>query len=230
MNADVFILQLLPVRMAVNTNLKVSIGERVERAANLIAQADSLIVAAGAGMGIDSGLPDFRGKQGFWRAYPALRRAGIDFARLATPNAFKSISPTAWGFYGHRLLTYRQTQPHLGFDLLRQWGGRVRHGIAVFTSNVDGQFQKAGFDSKLVHECHGSLHRLQCLQPCHAGIWSAEQFNPIVDVDACKLVNDQPKCPICGELARPNILMFSDSNWLDDFELQQAEVLSVWLP
>ena len=41
----------------------------VERAASLIEQADALIVAAGAGMGVDSGLPDFRGKDGFWRAY-----------------------------------------------------------------------------------------------------------------------------------------------------------------
>jgi NAD-dependent SIR2 family protein deacetylase len=45
----------------------------VERAASLIEQADALIVAAGAGMGVDSGMPDFRGKDGFWRAYRALR-------------------------------------------------------------------------------------------------------------------------------------------------------------
>ena len=47
------------------------LSEAVELAAALIDQADALIVAAGAGMGIDSGLPDFRGKEGFWRAYPA---------------------------------------------------------------------------------------------------------------------------------------------------------------
>ena len=41
-------------------------------AAELIADADALIIAAGAGMGVDSGLPDFRGNEGFWRAYPAL--------------------------------------------------------------------------------------------------------------------------------------------------------------
>lgn len=46
-----------------------------EHAASLIEQADALIVAAGAGMGVDSGLPDFRGAEGFWQAYPALREA-----------------------------------------------------------------------------------------------------------------------------------------------------------
>jgi NAD-dependent SIR2 family protein deacetylase len=39
-----------------------------ERAAEAIREADSLIVAAGAGIGVDSGLPDFRGAEGFWRA------------------------------------------------------------------------------------------------------------------------------------------------------------------
>ena len=40
-------------------------------AAELIAQADGLLITAGAGMGIDSGMPDFRGENGFWKAYPA---------------------------------------------------------------------------------------------------------------------------------------------------------------
>jgi len=62
-----------------------SIDSSVERAASLIEQAEALIVAAGAGMGVDSGLPDFRGKHGFWRAYPALREAGIDFYSIASP-------------------------------------------------------------------------------------------------------------------------------------------------
>ena len=44
----------------------------LEAAAELISQADALIITAGAGMGVDSGLPDFRSKDGFWKAYPAL--------------------------------------------------------------------------------------------------------------------------------------------------------------
>ena len=71
----------------------------VERAASLIEQADALIVAAGAGMGVDSGLPVFRGKDGFWRAYPALRAAQIDFYNIASPSAFHSSRERAWGFY-----------------------------------------------------------------------------------------------------------------------------------
>jgi NAD-dependent SIR2 family protein deacetylase len=47
-------------------------------------------------MGVDSGLPDFRGKDGFWRVYPALRDAKIDFYEIASPSAFRSWPVRAW--------------------------------------------------------------------------------------------------------------------------------------
>ena len=51
--------------------------DSIARAAALIAQSDALIVTVGAGMGVDSGHPDFRGKEGFWKAYPALGREQV---------------------------------------------------------------------------------------------------------------------------------------------------------
>ena len=88
---------------------------REQRAADLIVRADALIVTDGAGMGVDSGLPDFRGPEGFWGAYPALGRARIRFEDIANPQAFEDDPHLAWGFYGHRLNRYRATQPHEGF-------------------------------------------------------------------------------------------------------------------
>jgi NAD-dependent SIR2 family protein deacetylase len=196
-------------------------------ASELIQQADGLIVAAGAGMGVDSGLPDFRGNEGFWKAYPALGKAQMEFTRVASPATFRRDPSLAWGFYGHRLALYRHTTPHAGFALLRQWADRMPHGAAVFTSNVDGQFQKAGFDN--VYECHGSIHHLQCLTPCSADIWSAAEFTPDVDADACRLLNTPPHCPHCKALARPNILMFGDGEWLEQRSADQAERLGNWL-
>src|SRR3990167_565644 len=108
-------------------------SDELERAADLLADADALIVAAGAGMGVDSGLPDFRGREGFWRAYPALREAELDFTQIAAPKAFRTAPERAWGFYGHRLALYRRTTPHAGFALLRHWGARMLHGLSVFT-------------------------------------------------------------------------------------------------
>ena len=146
----------------------------IARAAELIADADALLVTAGAGMGVDSGLPDFRGNEGFWNAYPALGRARMAFTSVASPRTFRADPALAWGFYGHRLALYRATVPHAGFDLLRGWGGRMEHGTGVFTSNVDGQFQAAGFDPQRIAECHGSIHHLQCMQPCRPETWPAE--------------------------------------------------------
>ncbi|WP_374586358.1 NAD-dependent deacetylase [Pseudoduganella sp.] len=199
------------------------------RAADLIAQSDGLVIAAGAGMGVDSGLPDFRGNEGFWKAYPALGRARMEFASVASPRTFQEDPALAWGFYGHRLALYRATMPHEGLALLQSWGAAMDHGSFVFTSNVDGQFQKAGFDQRAIYECHGSIHHLQCLEPCCSKIWPADDFVPDVDANACRLRNDAPRCPECGGLARPNILMFGDWNWIERRSELQAARLEAWL-
>jgi NAD-dependent SIR2 family protein deacetylase len=199
-----------------------------ERAAEIVANADALIIAAGAGLGVDSGLPDFRGREGFWRAYPALGRARLDFTDIANPEAFRTRPALAWGFYGHRLDLYRRTVPHAGFDILRALGVSLPHGAFVFTSNVDGQFQKAGFPDDQVVEAHGSIHRLQCLQPCSVKTWPATRFVPEVDVEQCQLLNQAPRCPFCGALARPNILMFGDWAWVSDEAERKQRQFEAW--
>ncbi|MCM8595863.1 Sir2 family NAD-dependent protein deacetylase [Accumulibacter sp.] len=199
------------------------------RCAELIGEADGLLVTAGAGIGVDSGLPDFRGPQGFWGAYPALGRARIAFEQIANPAAFAARPRLAWGFYGHRLALYRRTVPHEGFAILRRIGERMGHGAFVFTSNVDGQFQKAGFASERISECHGSIHHLQCLAGCHEGIWPADDFAPQIDDDECLLTGDFPCCPRCSGIARPNILMFGDWGWLSERSDAQERRLDAWL-
>ena len=110
----------------------------IPRVAALIAQADALLITAGAGMSVDSGLPDFRGGQGFWRAYPPLEKLRISFEEMAQPHWFDSQPEMAWAFYGHRQQLYRGTKPHLGFAMLLDWGRAMRGGYFVVTSNVDG--------------------------------------------------------------------------------------------
>src|SRR5438093_10269086 len=88
-------------------------------AAEAIRSAEALLIGAGAGMGVDSGLPDFRGDEGFWKAYPPFKKLGLSFVELANPNWFHSDPALAWGFYGHRRNLYRSTQPHQGFAILK---------------------------------------------------------------------------------------------------------------
>jgi NAD-dependent SIR2 family protein deacetylase len=185
------------------------------RAADLLREADGLLIGAGAGIGVDSGLPDFRGDHGFWRAYPPLAARGIRFVEIANPRSFATNPELAWGFYGHRLALYRDTAPHEGFAILRDIGARLPHGAFVFTSNVDGQFQRAGFGDDRLVECHGSIHHLQCTRPCSDATWPAEAVDPVIDPASCLMTPPLPRCPHCGALARPNILMFGDGRWLD---------------
>lgn len=199
-----------------------------QRAAELIARADALIITAGAGMGVDSGLPDFRGPEGFWNAYPALARARLRFEDIANPQAFEQDPWLAWGFYGHRLKLYRETVPHEGFRILLDLAGRLPHGAFVFTSNVDGQFQKAGFDEARIVECHGSIHHLQCLNRCGEHIWSAGGLRPVVDEESCRITSRLPECPLCRSPARPNILMFGDWGWVRSRSYEQELEFRSW--
>jgi len=202
--------------------------ESVERAAEAIAGAKALLITAGAGMGVDSGLPDFRGDEGFWTAYPPFREKGLTFVDLASPGWFEDDPELAWGFYGHRLELYRRTVPHRGFDVLRRLAKRAGRSF-VFTSNVDGQFQRAGFPEDSIVECHGSIHHLQCLDRCDGSIWPADAFVPVVDEAECRLVNALPTCPACGGIARPNVLMFGDWGWLPARQQAQEARLEAWL-
>ena len=202
------------------------LDERVRRAAELVAGAEALLVCAGAGIGVDSGLPDFRGNEGFWRAYPPYERLGMGFTDAANPANFVDDPAFAWGFYGHRLNLYRRTEPHEGFDLLRRWGAPLQGGLRVFTSNVDGHFQKAGFEPREIAECHGSIHRLQCLEPCTDDVWPADDLEIDVDTDTMRAVSELPRCRNCGAIARPNILMFGDWSWVPHDTEERA--LTTW--
>jgi NAD-dependent SIR2 family protein deacetylase len=204
----------------------------IQLAANVIRDADALVVAAGAGMGVDSGLPDFRGPQGFWRAYPPYQRLRLDFVDLANPRWFRDDPSLAWGFYGHRFQLYRATPPHAGFAILKKWADRLPHGAFVFTSNVDGHFQRAGFAEESVVECHGSIHWLQCTGRCGSNPWPVDPATTeLIEVDehSMRARPPYPSCPACGALARPNILMFGDWQWDSSRTAAQELRLETWL-
>jgi NAD-dependent SIR2 family protein deacetylase len=207
----------------------VNVDTNIHQAAEAINACDALLITAGAGMGVDSGLPDFRGKQGFWRAYPAIAGMGLSFEEMADPAWFNSNPRLAWAFYGHRLNLYRQTAPHPGFRQLLEIGIAKRAGYFVFTSNVDGQFQKAVFAPERVVECHGSIHHLQCTDRCTDEIWDAADESVHVDETSFRAHEPLPRCRSCPALARPNILMFGDWSWVSDRTESQDARLSEWL-
>ncbi len=199
--------------------------EAIPSAARAISNAESLLFGAGAGLGVDSGLPDFRGDAGFWRAYPPFQKLGLSFADLANPRWFVKDPRLAWGFYGHRLNLYRVTEPHAGFAILKRWADEKP--ARIYTSNVDGQFQKAGLNE--VCEVHGSILHAQCMRPCNDEIWRIDTTRIAVDETSFRAEGELPHCPRCGALARPNILMFSDAEWVLTRSLHQEKALMSWL-
>ena len=157
-------------------------------AVELIRKADGILITAGAGMSVDSGLPDFRSVGGFWNAYPMFKSRNINFQDIATPLAYETHQELAYWFYGHRLSQYRATIPHDGYQILKRWAESKPHGYFVFTSNVDGHFQKAGFEEGRIYEVHGTLERLQCVHNCRDLSWSAKEFQPVVDNENLRLL------------------------------------------
>lgn len=198
------------------------------RAKELLEECDALFITAGAGMGVDSGLPDFRGVEGFWNAYPKARELGLGFEEMANPEWFESDPQLAWAFYGHRLHLYRDTVPHDGFSKLLKLSNTKKYGACVFTSNVDGQFQKAGFSDDVVMECHGSIHHMQCIDNCQGMLWSSDD-TCIEMEEGFKAKEPLPSCPFCGAMARPNILMFGDYGWEYARTDGQRERLGNWI-
>lgn len=198
-------------------------------AAKILKNADALLISAGAGIGVDSGLPDFRGNEGFWKAYPPIAKLGKSFVEMANPHWFHHDPKLAWAFYGHRLNLYRRTAPHTGFTQLLDIARQKNGGYFVFTSNVDGQFQKAGYDDSQIEECHGSIHYFQCIKPCSNDIWDASAINVNVNKETFEALEPLPRCRNCGSTARPNVLMFGDWSWNARRTDHQSGKLVSWL-
>jgi NAD-dependent SIR2 family protein deacetylase len=162
---------------------------------------------------------------GFWKAYPPMKELGLDFQSMANPSLFETDPELAWGFYGHRLQLYRDTTPHRGFRILKEL--TLDRGIPafVFTTNVDGQFQKSGWPENRLVENHGSIHHLQCMYPMACGRPEARHIvdatpscaSPQVDPVTFRAESSSlPRCH-CEQreyIARPNILMFGDNMWV----------------
>lgn len=201
--------------------MKDVLENRFLEAAEVIKKARTLVITAGAGAGVDSGLPDYRGEKGFWKSYPMYEPLGINYYDAANPVHFSSDPAFGWGFYAHRIDLYRHTTPHRGFFLLQEWIKRYKMEYFVVTSNVDGQFQKAGFPEDKIYEIHGSIHFLQCLRPCSDDIWENTEIVP-VDLHTMR-ARKILRCPRCGEVSRPNVLMFGDFSWISRRSDQQDE-------
>ncbi len=116
-----------------------------------IAHAGALFVLTGAGMSAESGLPTFRGVNGYWGRYRV--------EDLASPQGFNRDPPTVWRWYNERIMAYRNAEPNPGHRALADLEDLVPD-LTIATQNVDSLHARAG--SKRVLELHGHLREARC--------------------------------------------------------------------
>src|SRR5262245_8204792 len=159
-----------------------------ERLARLIVEAQPCVVLTGAGVSTESGIPDFRSASGIWQRFDPMEYATID--------AFRRDPAKVWDFYSRRLDILVKARPNAAHVAL---AALERCGLveAVITQNVDRLHQAAG--SRRVIEVHGSIRSASCLACGHG-----EEFERVVELLPV------PRCLECGEVLKPDVVMFGE--------------------
>jgi NAD-dependent SIR2 family protein deacetylase len=201
-----------------------TMDQLVEQAALLIRQADAVAIFAGAGMGVDSGLEQYRGTDSLWTRSITVNNQEINYYDLMKPLAFREQPELAWGLIGNRMEKYSATTPHDGFAILKEL---VLHKeYFIVTSNIDEQFQKAGFNTLRIFEFHGSIFNTQCGERMECGTWRT----PYIKSSPESIHADPPfpECSTCYSYCRPNVLLFEDENFAPDISAEQQFRYMEW--
>lgn len=198
---------------------------RISQAAELIRAADGLIITAGAGLGVDSKLPDYRTSKGLYTAACEAQTVVGEFAQMGSAFYLDTDPEGFWKFQWWLYQQFLDNEPHTGYQNLLRMASSRRHGYIVYTSNVDQYFVRAGFAANRVFECHGSMRWLQCARNCHYALYqTAHAYKDMKEHN--RIV---PVCPQCGVYLRPNTMMFDDMNWVDEGYLAQYQIIDKWL-
>jgi NAD-dependent deacetylase len=168
-----------------------------------------IVVLTGAGISAESGIPTFRGADGFWRA------GSVHYQpeELATFAAFARMPAVLWGWYLYRRRMCTVAQPNAAHRALVDLERAVGDRFVLATQNVDGLHLRAGHDPERVFEVHGSLHRMRCMAEC-----SPPQPIPLAlgaDWPKDHVPEDEASllllhCERCGAWLRPHVLWFDE--------------------
>lgn len=145
-----------------------------------------IVFVTGAGISQESGIPTFRGKDGLWRNYDAMK--------LATIEAFYDNPKLIWEWYNERRMNIFQAQPNPGHEAIAELEKYAE--VVVLTQNIDGLHQKSG--SSRVLELHGSIVKIKC---------SVCDYKEEVLTEISEL---PPLCK-CGNILRPDVVWFGES-------------------
>lgn len=161
----------------------------IAEAAAIIKKSRSMIALTGAGISVESGIPDFRSSGGLWDKY--------DPSIYASIYSFRSMPEKVWEMIFELIEMTDKAKPnpaHLALAELE----KMNLLKAVITQNIDNLHQEAG--SRNVIEYHGNAKHLVCLQ-------CGEQYSPDeYDIDKRKV----PHCEMCGKILKPSVIFFGE--------------------
>jgi len=171
--------------------------------------ADRLvIVLTGAGISAESGIPTFRGKEGYWTVGSRVYQP----QELATHAAFEQLPWEVWRWYLWRRTVCRAASPnpaHLALvDLERRLGDR----FLLITQNVDGLHLRAGSSAGRTYQIHGNIDFMRCAGAC-SGVWPIPDAvgAQARDTDIIAATRELLRCPRCAGPARPHVLWFDET-------------------
>ncbi len=194
-----------------------SFSERIKIAREKIEKADAVVIGAGAGLSAAAGL-DYSG--------PAFKKEFADYIeKYHFPDLYSSSFydfPTEeerWARWA-RHINYARFRPE-AFPLYKELFDLVKdRNYFVITTNVDGQFRKAGFDPEKIFEVQGDYGLMQCATGCHPKVYSDKEAVETILKHSHDLTVDSkylPVCPVCGGNmdvhVRKNQFFVQDENW-----------------
>lgn len=150
-----------------------------------IRNVKKIVLVTGAGISQESGIPTFRGKDGLWRNYDAMK--------LATIDAFYDNPKLVWEWYNERRQNIFSAEPNRGHKAIAELEKFAE--VVILTQNIDGLHQKAG--STKVLELHGSIVKIKC---------TVCDFN---DEIITEFSENPPLCK-CGNILRPDVVWFGE--------------------
>ena len=170
-------------------------AQKYDAFSEILFESESVVFLGGAGVSTESGIPDFRSKNGLYK------KKDRRFARYKPEYLLSSEclrkKPELFFDYYRKNLDARLVEPNAAHRKLAEMeaSGRLR---GVITQNIDGLHQKAG--SKNVQEIHGTIWKNHCVS-CGAEY----DVNFIFDSP-----DPVPRCPVCGRTVRPDVTLYGE--------------------
>jgi NAD-dependent deacetylase len=189
-----------------------------------LARRGHVIVLTGAGISAESGIPTFRGKEGYW----TIGAREYHPQELATHDAFEAMPWDVWAWYLYRRGVCRAAAPNAGHKAVVRLDAALADRFALITQNVDGLHRRAGSPAARTFPIHGDIDQMRCAAECSLQRW------PIPD-EVPALGRGEPvpdpirgalRCPSCGGMSRPHVLWFDETYDEPRFHLDTARRLA----